>query len=223
MMKIAWLMLATVLAGAGCDQITVTPLGDGGPLTTCPPTPDLQPPTPPCAAAKGLSGDNLLCTDLTAIASLDALRELPGWVVGTYTAGKECWSVGGGQPLQVTGLATVKQPCLLTLPSFDLTNGNYSSITLSIRHTVDLDLGLTAPNQLAEVYLDQVDDSRLVTQTGGRQQLEQQWIVTIEKPALEKKWDPVNSSHTFILRLKSLAGSSYSGWQISSIAINGNK
>lgn len=216
-MKTAWLMLATVLAGAGCDQITVTPLGDGGMPTTCPPQPDLQPPTPPCAAAKGLSGDNLLCTDLTEVASLSDLK---GW-----TTNQECWSVGGKQPLQVMGLSNFKGDCNLTLPAIDLKvprYSAYSSVTLAIRHKVTLDLGLgvDAPNQLAQVYLDVNKPNRLVSQTSGDQPFEHQWIVTIDKTVLPASLDSV---YKFILQLSVTTAVQKPGWQIYSIAVNGNK
>lgn len=220
-MKISWLMLATVLAVAGCDDVTVTPLDGGAVPPNCPALPDLAPPMTKCDAAKGVGGDNLLCTDLTAIASLDALRGM-GWSVGKDSMSNECWSVGSGAPLQIKNIGGFTGTCSLSLPAIDLKDAKYSqysTVTLSIRHKVDLDLGTMEPNQLAQVYLETASPARLVSQTSGTQ-LEQQWVVSIEKQKLPAA---LNSVYKFLLQMSVLTAKSTGGWQISSIAINGSK
>ncbi|MBL9004552.1 MAG: hypothetical protein JNJ46_09910, partial [Myxococcales bacterium] len=68
---------AFVCLMSGCEQwVPLFDLGGTGGDLGCPPPPDLATPAAKCAAAKGLSGDNLLCVDFKDVQNLTSLT---GW------------------------------------------------------------------------------------------------------------------------------------------------
>lgn len=217
-MKISWLTLATVLAFAGCDNVTVTPLDDGGKPLTCPPLPDLSTPAAKCAAAQGLGGTNLRCVDFggpNAVASLDALRNL-GWVISKdMGTGQEQWEITAGK-LDIKMFSSVMGSCQFTLPAVSSEDyKKYNSFTLSIIHSLDIN----KQKQSAAIYLGLDIDAQQIwysTSTNSRQTT----IIKIDKTALPNGG---NNQYQPIFKLLSGAPSGgYTGWQIESIALQGN-
>ena len=135
------------------------------------------------------------------------------------------WEVAAGR-LQIKNFPTFMGTCSVGLPAIDLTltqNSQYSSLTLALRHSVDLDLGsgAAAPNQLGQAYLSTATPTHLVTETSGSQPFEQQLAVTIDKQQLQSVG--LGSVYKWLLQVSSgTAVSNKHGWQISSIAVIGN-
>jgi hypothetical protein len=153
-------------------------------------------PVAKCAAAKGLSGDNLLCIDFDKVTQLSD-PALAGWNFSANMA--DCWQISAGM-LSVKNFATFTGNCGLTLPPLDFkqaAKANYQRATLAIVHRVDL----SDIDQKAQVFLD-IDDpsTRLIHQTTSR-------------PAI-----PTLTTTT--LTVSSSAISGRQGWQIQSIAVN---
>lgn len=151
-------------------------------------------------------------------------QQLPGWSFGKDTLNNDCWEVKSGK-LQIKNFGTFSGTCTLTLPSIDLTQtqySQYSSVTLAVRHTIDLDLGTgaMAPNQLAQVYLSTATPTHLVTETSGSQPFEQQLTLTIDKQKLAPAG--LGSVYKWLLQVSSGTSMNKNGWQISSIAVLGN-
>ena len=119
-MKSSWMFLALSLLTAGCPYYHEDPNLDGGTVCTpsgmmCPAMPDMLAAQPKCAAAKGLSGDNLLCVDFDKVTQLSD-PALTGWKFDANMAG--CWQkfflkasalnvVGGRQGWQIQSIAVM--------------------------------------------------------------------------------------------------------------------
>lgn len=182
---------------------------------------DMSAGPPKCAApaARGLAGDSLLCVDFSQITSLSDTK-LMGWDFVSNCGGNN-WEVAGGN-LQIKMFDQFNSTCGVKLPSIDLAQPQYSkynSITIAVRHKVDLDLGITNPNQLARVYLGTVNPASLVT-TVSETQLEQQMTLTVDKQKLPAA---LNNVYQWILQISSFQKQNKQGWQISSVAILGNQ
>jgi hypothetical protein len=184
------------------------PPGDGG---TCPRSPDMTVPVAKCAAAKGLGGDTLLCVDMAQVPSVDGLRAM-NWIVAKDSMSNECWEIMGGK-LQIKNFSSFADNCLFKLPTL---NQNYSSFTLAVVHTVDLN----SVKQKAQVMLGGDDEQlRLLDWMTGTQP-RKKWVQTVAKDDL-----PAAAGGMFqpLFKLSSGAPSSpYLGWQIESIAVMGN-
>jgi hypothetical protein len=187
--------------------------------------PDLAPPQAQCAAASGLTGDNLVCVDFSLIPDQSLGSPPPSQLTGwdfVSNCGSMNWEIAGGQ-LQITNFGGFKSTCGLTLPQIDLKQAKYSrynSITLSLQQIVDLDPGTSTPNQYAEVYLGTANPALLVTQMTNTV-IGQQMTVTINKQNL-----PVVLSNVYqwLLQVSSVQGNNTkNGWQISSVAVMGNQ
>lgn len=174
---------------------------------------DLPPPTPACAAAQGLPGDNLLCVDFDKLPSLSDSK-LMGW--DFEQAARGCWELLGGK-LQVRSFSTFMGSCGFLLPPLSSTDyQKYASFTLSIVQTLDIN----KQKQSAYIYLglDQ-DTQQLWFDTGTYPK--RRTTVELTKSALPNGG---SGSYQPLFKLTSgaMVGSVNAGWQIESISINGS-
>ena len=174
---------------------------------------DLPPPTPACAAAQGLPGDNLLCVDFDKLPSLSDSK-LMGW--DFTTMGGNCWELLGGK-LQVRSFSTFMGSCGFLLPPLSSADyQKYASFTLSIVQTLDIN----KQKQSAYIYLglDQ-DTQQLWFDTGTYPK--RRTTVELTKSALPNGG---SGSYQPLFKLTSgaMVGSVNAGWQIESISINGS-
>lgn len=184
------------------------PSPDGG---KCPGSPDMTAPMTKCAAAKGLPGDNLICTDFTTVQTLMDLKGM-GWdFTSQCPAG---WTVSNAK-LEVNNFSTFASSCIFTMRPLTLTEyQKYNGFTLSVVHTVDLN----KQRQSALIYLGLDQDTQQLWSTTGTNP-RQVSTITVAKTALPnggsgmyQPWFKITSS---------LAGGA-TGWQIESIAVMGN-
>lgn len=204
---------AFVCLMSGCEQwVPLFDLGGTGGDLGCPPPPDLATPAAKCAAAKGLSGDNLLCVDFKDVQNLTSLT---GWnfsCLGAFT-----WTTTGGA-LQVNNFGTFNNECTAQLPPINLNDADkraYKSLTLALVHRIDLN----DPEQNAEVYLNSSSALRRMWQATGKKDVpRQRTILEIDPADLPAM---VNNAPQWILKLTSSVMVSRQGWQIESIAIQG--
>ena len=205
---------------AGCATLEDKPL-DLGALCSGdlrgPTSADMTTATPvaKCAAAKGLSGDNLLCVDFDKVSSLSD-PSLSTWNFNANMA--NCWQISGGM-LSVTNFATFVGNCGLTLPPIDLKQADrqkYQQVTVTILHRVDMG----DPDQKAQVFIDQDDPARLIHQTTSKPGIPTLTATTL---TTQKTDLPVALMNVvkFYLKAGSLSVSGRPGWQIQSIAVNG--
>lgn len=181
---------------------------DGG--TTQPP--DLLPPIPKCAAAKGLSGDPLTCVDFST-ATIAALTN-DGW---NFNNPPDCWEIANSR-LQIKNFGGFASSCGFTTKALSPADyQKYASFTLSIVHRVHVD----GQQQRAQIMLGGDDqDNRLLTWMTGKQP-RSQWTQTVLKSDLPSmalgSFQPL-----FKITSGAMTGTLYQGWQIESIAILGN-
>jgi hypothetical protein len=202
---------------AGCEKWEIID-SDGGVCETCkcPQIDMTQPPMAPCAAAKGLAGDNLLCVDFDKVSGLQD-QKLAAW--NFKKDNQDCWEVAGGL-LRIRNFGTFMDRCGATLPPIDLKEADkqrYSSVTLSIVGKIDLN----DPGQQAWIYLETDTASRLMFQTTGSRPLQTSATILINLP---KQEIPAALSSVYRPYLKvqaDVAVSNKLGWQISSIAVQG--
>lgn len=207
---------AACLSLQGCLEVETRPRPD------LEEPPDLSQPdlAPPCAAASGLPGDNLLCVDFSAIPEGSLGTSLPAQLSGWNFANAvpDCWEIKSGK-LQVVNFAGFMSDCRFTMPAINLNDADkqkYASLTLAIVHRVDL----SEADQKIQVMLGQDDpNKRLVTQWTGRQQRQ---VSTI---ALMRADLPTAVSGMVqpLLKVSSVAPYPFLGWQIESIAINARR
>jgi hypothetical protein len=207
---------AACLSLQGCLEVETRPRPD------LEEPPDLSQPdlAPPCAAASGLPGDNLLCVDFSAIPEGSLGTSLPAQLSGWNFANAvpDCWEIKSGK-LQVVNFAGFMSDCRFTMPAINLNDADkqkYAGLTLAIVHRVDL----SEADQKIQVMLGQDDpNKRLVTQWTGRQQRQ---VSTI---ALMRADLPTAVSGMVqpLLKVSSVAPYPFLGWQIESIAINARR
>ena len=206
----------TALLSVGCQDSS-----DRCELTdTCPfpdlGVPDLAPLPPKCAAAKGLSGDTLLCVDFKDLKDqilIFPISDLPDWKVD----GQNRWEIASGK-LQVKNFGSFVGTCSFTMPLTDLAaaaNQKYQSVTLAVVQRVDLN----PVSQKAQMMLG-LDDptTRLIDETRGTQPTQQR-VYAVQKVAL-----PNGGGAAYQPLFKLTSGALYAGvgWQIESIAVMGN-
>ena len=214
------IILVGMLSLVGCDsqivqRMTVT---DGGSFYAdlqCPaidmvPTPV----TPKCAAAKGLSGDNLLCVDFAKVQMLSSLSD---WTFSCV--GGSAWTTTDGM-LQVSNFATFKDECTAKLPAINLNDADktkYKSLTLSVLHRIDL----SDPEQKAQIFLNDSSDQTRLTYfaTGKKNPSRQTTAISLDKTDLPAM---INNAPQWLLKLSSSLQVGRQGWQIESIAVMGN-
>ena len=207
----AGMAIATGFLG-GCGGGEVMSPSGGGPA--CPALPDLAPAPPRCAAAKGLTGESLLCVDFKDVRDLSSL---PNW--NFFCGGAFTWTTGPSG-LQVKDFATFDKECTVILPAQNLNDPdkqNYRSVTVSLVQRIDL----SDPEQKADLYLNTASDPTrmLWSATGKKNPSRQVTTMTFERSELPTA---INQSPQWILRVSSTGFYSRQGWQIESIAVMGN-
>lgn len=190
--------------------------GDMAGTSTPPPDQAMPTATAKCAAAKGLSGDNLLCVDFDKVTALTD-PALAGW---NFNASTPCpgWQISNGA-LQVQNFGSFMGNCGLTLPPIDLKQADkqkYQRVTLALVHRVDM----SDPDQNAQVFLDLDLATRLIHQSTAKPGIPTltTTTLTVAKPDLPMA---LNSVYKFFLKASSGAAGGRQGWQIQSIAVNG--
>ncbi len=213
-MRLSLLALTLAAGLLACERgPQVTEVPPGSCTSSDMRTGDLPPPTPACAAAQGLPGDNLLCVDFDKLPSLSDSK-LMGW--DFTTMGGNCWELLGGK-LQVRSFSTFMGSCGFLLPPLSSADyQKYASFTLSIVQTLDIN----KQKQSAYSYLglDQ-DTQQLWFDTGTYPK--RRTTVEVTKSALPNGG---SGSYQPLFKLTSgaMVGSVNAGWQIESIAINGS-
>lgn len=209
-------LLLGVLPLLACE--TYTFLDDGGTCGSCkcPDAPDLSMPAPvaKCAAAKGLSGDNLLCVDFDKVTALTDAA-LAGWNFNANMA--DCWQLSGGV-LSVKNFATFTGNCGFTLPSLDLKQTDkqkYQRVTLALVHRVDM----SDPDQNAQIFLDLDLATRLIHQSTAKPGIPTLTTTTLTVARQDLPMT-LNSVYKFFLKASSGTVGGRQGWQIQSIAVN---
>ena len=170
---------------------------------------------PKCPAAKGLSGDNLLCVDFAQVQNLSSLS---GWDF-TCTGGAS-WTTMGGM-LQVLNFMMFNKDCTATLPPINLSDpdkSKYKSLTLSLVHRIEL----SDPEQTAQIFLNNSSDQQrqMYFATGKKVPTRQTTTITLEKADLPTL---INNTPQWVLKISSTATFSRAGWQIESIAVNASE
>ena len=207
----------------GCEEETFTPspefLAKNCPqfmsdMPTCG-VPDLATSPPKCAAAKGLTGDAIVCVDFDKLSGLSD-QTVKDW---NFTPGGGCpgWEIATGK-LQVKNFGGFVGTCSFTMPLTDLAaaaNQKYQSVTLAVVQRVDLN----PVSQKAQMMLG-LDDptTRLIDETRGTQPTQQR-VYAVQKVAL-----PNGGGAAYQPLFKLTSGALYAGvgWQIESIAVMGN-
>ena len=162
---------------------------------------------PTCAAAKGLPGVPLICTDFSTAQTLTDLTSMD-WDFTQCTAG---WTVQNNN-LQISNFATFASSCnFLTRALRPEEYSQYGTFTLAVVHTVDLN----ALNQTGWIYLGgEVARQQIATTTGPNPR--QRNIYEIAKADL-----PTPNYRPLFKVTSTLAGGA-KGWQIGSIAVLGS-
>lgn len=205
----------------GCHDELV-PISDGGGPSVdgmkCPAQPDLAAPAAKCAAAKGLSGDNLLCVDFDAVSG-PSDPKLAGWNFAALTsAGCPGWTVSNGKLQVITGsFPGFAGTCAFSMPAVNAGDyAKYTSFTLSVVQTLDIS---DANDQKALVYNGTDISARLLDRATSRLP-RKQLVQTIAKTVM-----PISGAGMFQpfykLEANLAAGGNAQGWLFESIAING--
>ncbi len=215
-MRSAFLAALWATSFIACDRgpfVTGLPQDISG-LADMKDSPDLTPSPPPCAAAKGLAGDNLVCADFNQIPSLPDAQRLPGW--NFVCLGGASWTTSGGM-LQINNFGSFSDDCTVKLPSLSLSDpekAKYKSFSLSLIHRIDLN----DPEQRAEIYLSSSAALRQMYLASGKKDVSRQrTILELDKADLPA----MLTSIQWQLKISSALTVPRQGWQIESIAVNG--
>ena len=214
-MRFAMLSTICVMGLASCDLQPHAELPDGfcAQIDMKGTAADLAPSSGPCAAAKGLSGTNLVCVDFGTVSSLTD-QSLARWDFTTNCGSN--LEINAGK-LQIKNFAGFMGSCSFLLPAINLTDADkqkYQYFTLSIVHSLDLN----KQKQTAAVYLGtDLDTQQMWLGTGANPR--QTTTVTVAKAALPNGG---GTAYQPLLKLASsvAAGGTAQGWQIESIAVN---
>jgi len=212
----------------GCEEETFTPspefLAKNCPqfmsdMPTCG-VPDLATSPPKCAAAKGLTGDAIVCVDFDKLSGLSD-QTVKDW---NFTPGGGCpgWEIATGK-LQVKNFGGFVGTCSFTMPLTDLAsagNQKYQSVTLAVVQRVDLNSN-PAVQQKAQPFLGLADPFRQIDFTTGSNP-RQQKVYSLTRTDLATV-SGVGTNFQPLFQLTSpVAAPGNTGWQIESIAVMGN-
>ena len=184
--------------------------------------PDLSVVGPKCAAAKGLSGDAIVCVDFNTLANQTLTAtppaELPGWKFDATN----CLEIAGGK-LQVKNFGGFVGTCSFMMPLVDLGalgNQKYSSVTLAVVQRVDLNASASPAQQTAKLLLGvDMANREFATVTGSSPA--QQNVHVLSRTVIQTMTGGTNFQPLF----KLTSGAAYpigTGWQIESVAVMGN-
>ncbi len=150
---IPWMMTMMACQNSGTDGSAT----DQG--AECSKSPDMIASQPSCAAAKGLTGDNLLCVDFSNAQNTITNLTAQGWKFNAEATGNCAgWQVTNNL-LQVNMFSMLSGSCALTLPSLTSSQiQQHSRLTLSIQHRLDLG----DPQQQARIFLNDDTDGQNV-------------------------------------------------------------
>lgn len=163
-----------------------------------------------CAAAKGLSGVPLICTDFPSAQTLVDLKGM-GWDFTQCAAG---WTVSNSN-LQVSNFGSFASSCIFTTRPLTTSEYNqYGTFTLSVVQTVDLN----APKQTGWIYLGNDVAMQQVASTTGTNP-RQRNIYEVAKTALPNGG---TTNYQPLFKITSTFAGGATGWQIESIAVLGN-
>ena len=182
--------------------------------------PDLATPQPKCAAAKGLTGDTLVCVDFDKISGLSD-QAVKDW---NFTPGGGCpgWEIASGK-LQVKNFGTFVGTCSFTMPLTDLAsaaNQKYQSVTLAVVQKVEINtVPIVNKNQTTQVFLGLAMPTLQLSSYTGSNPRQQTTHAITRTELLTVRGD---ASFQPLFQLSSAAAFSGSGWQIESIAVMGN-
>lgn len=173
--------------------------------TMCPPVPDLKPAGPDCMAANGLHGTRLLCVDF------DKSPDLSSWNFSMN--GANGWSVQAGKLRFTSDFGNYMGAPLFYMPTIDVQK--YDTVILSVLHRIDISENAT---QKALIMMGSDDPiNRLVDQSTGKQPRKQSIHLLARGAVPGGSYQPlfkyVGNTGT--------AGSTFTGWQIESIAVLG--
>ena len=173
---------------------------------------------PKCAAAKGLSGDAIVCVDFDKLNGLTD-PALTGWDFTTNCGAG--WQIAGGK-LQVKNFGSFVGTCSFMMPLVDLGalgNQKYSSVTLAVVQRVDLNQNASPP-QTAKLLLGlDVATREFSTVTGSSPA--QQNVHVLSRTVIQTMTGGTNFQPLFKLT-SGAAHPTGTGWQIESIAVMGN-
>ena len=173
---------------------------------------DLAPAPAKCAAAKGLSGDVLLCVDFDKVTGLDA-KELKGWDFNVFTACSG-WEISNGN-LQIKDFQNLAKDCAFLMPMIDITDGNIQNAQELIL-SVSFSLDINRLKQSAKISIGGMTDERNIWQSFNGQ-INQNLIIKMSKPNIPNGG---NNVYQPVFQLSSMsANSGFNGWQIKSIAV----
>ena len=187
--------------------------------------PDLaMPPPAKCAAAKGLTGDALICIDFSSlgnqILTTPAPTALMGW--DFEQAAKGCWEIASGK-LQVKNFGAFVGTCSFTMPLTDLAaaaNQKYQSVTLAVVQRVEINtVPIANKNQTAQVFVGLAMPTLQLSSYTGSNPRQQTTHAVTRTDLVTLRGD---AAFQPLFQLASAAAFLSQGWQIESIAVMGN-
>lgn len=213
-MRTRLLALLCVVGLAGCPIEVIEP--DGGRSSSdgpkCPASPDLTPPSSPCAAAKGLSGDILggLCLDMDKIDTQGLTSR--GFNL-TFSLGNCAgWEVAGNklQPKNINTSGGIVN-CGLLLPNLPFDAAKYPRVMLALIHQANL------PNAMQQARIElPAPSSPPSIWVNPAATVDQRTIVEIDAAKI-----PSGPNAQVSILLGAPANSMPPSWTISSMAVLG--
>ena len=183
--------------------------------------PDLaMPPPAKCAAAKGLTGDAIICVDFDKVSGLSD-QAVKDW---NFTPGGGCpgWEINGGK-LQVKNFGTFVGTCSFTMPLTDLAaaaNQKYQSVTLAVVQRVEINtVPIANKNQTAQVFVGLAMPTLQLSSYTGSNPRQQTTHAVTRTDLVTLRGD---AAFQPLFQLASAAAFLSQGWQIESIAVMGN-
>ena len=182
--------------------------------------PDLaMPPPTKCAAAKGLTGDALICIDFDKVSGLTD-QALKDWnFTGNCIAG---WEINSGK-LQVKNFGTFVGTCSFTMPLTDLAaaaNQKYQSVTLALVQKAEINtVPIANKNQTAQVFVGLAMPTLQLSSYTGSNPRQQTTHAVTRTDLVTLRGD---AAFQPMFQLTSAAAFPLQGWQIESIAVLGN-
>ena len=170
-----------------------------------------------CAAAKGLSGDVLLCVDFDKVAGLDA-PELKGWDFNVLSACSG-WEISSGA-LQIKSYQMLKTDCAFLIKNINLADFSvqkFQEFTLSVKYNIEIN---RLKQQMAKIYMGSNNEERIMWQKAFVQP-EQTLSIKMAKLNIPNGGNNSYQPMFYLYNPGSSESPGFAGWQIKSIAILG--